>query len=127
MAAGLIARDGRYLICRRKADVHLGGLWEFPGGKREGGESLEACLAREIGEELGVEISAPVPDTVLTHAYGERTIELHFFRCTIARGEPEPLGCAELRWVTPQELAAYDFPPADRALVRRLRDEGAPG
>lgn len=123
VAAALIARDGRYLICRRRPDVHQGGLWEFPGGKREGGESLESCLAREIREELGVDVSTPVPHAVLTHEYPERAVELHFFRCAIVRGEPGALGCAELRWVAPRDLDAYEFPPADRALIERLRDE----
>ncbi len=126
VAAALIVRQGRYLVCRRKPDVHLGGLWEFPGGKREHGESLEDCLIREIREELAVEVAMPVLHTVLTHAYAGRAVELHFFRCTIARGEPQALGCAELCWVTPEDLDKYDFPPADRSLIRQLRDEGAP-
>lgn len=126
VAAALISRDGRYLICRRKPDAHLGGLWEFPGGKREPGESLEDCLMREIREELGVDVSTPVPYTMLPHVYPERAVELHFFRCTIAGGEPRALGCAELRWVAPQDLDGYDFPPADRSLIQQLRDEGAP-
>lgn len=125
VAAALIARDGHYLICRRNPDVHLGGLWEFPGGKREAGESLEDCLVREIREELGVDVSAPVPHAVLTHEYPGRAVELHFFRCTLARGEPVALACAELRWVAPRDLDTYDFPPVDRSLIRRLRDEEA--
>ncbi len=125
VSAALIVRDGRYLICRRKPDAHLGGLWEFPGGKRERGESLEDCLIREIREELEVGVSMPVPYTVLTHAYPGRAVELHFFRCTITHGEPAALGCAELRWVAPQDLDQYDFPPADGSLIQRLRDEGA--
>lgn len=126
VAAALITREGRYLICRRKPDVHLGGLWEFPGGKREPGESLAHCLIREIREELGVDVSTPVPYTVLTHAEEGRAFELHFFRCTIANGEPRALGCADLRWVATQDLDRYTFPPADDSLIRRLRDEGAP-
>ena len=126
VAAALIARDGRYLICRRRPGAHLGGLWEFPGGKREGGESLEDCLVREIREELGVDVSAPVLHAVLTHAYPERRVELHFFRCAIMRGEPECLGCAELRWVAPRDLHGYEFPPADRSVIQRLGDEEPP-
>ena len=126
VAAALISRDGRYLICRRMPDVHLGGLWEFPGGKREPGESLQDCLTREIREELGVDVSTPVPYAVLPHAYPERAVELHFFRCTLAGGEPRALGCAEFRWVAPQDLDKFDFPPADRSLIQQLRNEGAP-
>jgi len=87
VAAGLISRDGRYLIARRKAGVHLGGFWEFPGGKREQGESLEACLRRELREELGIEVTLPVFFRIISHAYPEKTVELHFFRCSIAAGD----------------------------------------
>jgi len=120
VAAALILHEGRYLLTRRKADVHLGGLWEFPGGKREPGESLEECLCRELREELGIEITAPVPFQVIRHAYPEKTVELHFFRCTIKDGHPRPLGCEALQWVPPEELARMPLPPADRPLVDAL-------
>ena len=127
VAAGLIVRDGRYLIARRKRGVHLEGLWEFPGGKLEGGETLEQGLRRELREELGVEITRPVPFRVIRHAYPEKTVELHFFSCGIASGEPQPIGCDDVRWVAPGELAAFDFPPADRPLLDALgRHEAAP-
>ena len=122
VAAGLILREGRYLIARRKADTHLGGLWEFPGGKRERGESLEACLRRELQEELGIDVTAPVHFRVIRHGYQEKTVELHFFRCTISRGEAVALDCEEVRWVTPDELPNYEFPPADRPLLETLRN-----
>ena len=120
VAAGLISREGCYLITRRKAGVHLGGLWEFPGGKREPGESLEDCLRREVREELGVEITRPALFRVLHHDYPEMSVELHFFRCSIREGQVRPLGCADLRWVAPEEMAQYEFPPADQPLVRSL-------
>ena len=122
VAAGLILREGRYLIARRKADTHLGGLWEFPGGKREEGESLEACLRRELQEELGIDVTAPVHFRVIRHEYREKTVELHFFRCAISRGEVAALDCEEVRWVTPDELPEYEFPPADRPLIEALRN-----
>ena len=84
VAAALIVHEGRYLITQRRADVHLGGLWEFPGGKRESGESLEDCLRRELREELGIEISLPVLFRVIRHDYPEKSVELHFFKCAIA-------------------------------------------
>lgn len=121
VAAGLILREGRYLIARRRADTHLGGLWEFPGGKREEGESLEACLRRELQEELGIDVTAPVHFRVIRHEYREKTVELHFFRCTISRGEAVALDCEEVRWVTPGELPNYEFPPADRPLLEALQ------
>jgi mutator protein MutT len=121
VAAGLICREGRYLIARRKAGAHLGGLWEFPGGKRESGESLEDCLHRELREELGIDVMAPIPFRVIQHAYPEKTVEMHFFRCAVRRGEAQALECEEIRWVTPRELSQYDFPPADQPLLEALR------
>lgn len=121
VAAGLIVREGHYLIARRKAGTHLGGLWEFPGGKRERGESLEDCLRRELREELGVDVTPPLHVRVIRHDYQEKTVELHFFRCTISRGEASALDCEEVRWVTPSELSDYEFPPADRPLLEALQ------
>ena len=123
VAAALIIREGRYLITQRRADVHLGGLWEFPGGKRESGESLEDCLRRELREELGIEISHPVLFRVIRHDYPEKSVELHFFKCAIASGLPRPLGCEDLRWVTPEELDQFPLPPADQPLVEALCGE----
>lgn len=124
VAAGLILHEGRYLIARRKADTHLGGLWEFPGGKCEPGESLEACLRRELREELGIAITDPVQFRVIRHEYSGQTVELHFFRCAISRGPVRALECEEVRWVTPKEMAPYEFPPADRPVIEALRRSG---
>jgi 8-oxo-dGTP diphosphatase len=124
VAAALILHDGLYLLTRRKADAHLGGLWEFPGGKREPEESLEDCLRRELREELGIEITEPVPFQIIHHAYPEKTVELHFFRCSIKDGHPRPLGCDALQWVLPEELTRVPLPPADRPLVDALQSEG---
>jgi mutator protein MutT len=121
VAAGLVLRDGRYLIAKRKAGVHLEGLWEFPGGKREAAESIEDCLHRELREECGIEINDCRLVEVIRHAYPEKTVELHFFQCRIVEGEPQALGCAELAWACPAELGAYDFPPADRPVVEALK------
>jgi len=121
VAAGLIVSEGRYLITRRKAGVHLGGFWEFPGGKREPGESLEDCLRREVREELGVEITAPTLFRVVRHDYPEKSVELHFFRCAILDGQARPLGCEDLRWVAPEDLASVELPPADRPLIEALQ------
>jgi mutator protein MutT len=121
VAAGLVYREGRYLIARRKADVHLAGLWEFPGGKREPGETFEECLERELFEELNIRIGAPVPFQVVRHRYPEKTVELHFFRCGIESGQATAVDCAEIRWVWPHELADFEFPPADRPIIEALR------
>ena len=121
VAAGLIHRDGRYLIARRKPGVHLAGFWEFPGGKREMGESLMECLQRELFEELSVRIDQPIPYRVIRHDYLDQIIELHFFLCAIEQGEPVPIGCEEIRWVYPEELSQFTFPPADYAVIEALR------
>jgi 8-oxo-dGTP diphosphatase len=121
VAAGLIRQDGRYLIARRKAGTHLGGLWEFPGGKIERGESPESCLRRELREEIGIEITEPVRFQVIPHDYPDKKIELHFFFCTIESGQAQALECDEIRWVTPQEMSGLEFPPADRSLIEALQ------
>jgi mutator protein MutT len=120
VAAALIEQDGRYLIARRRDDAALGGFWEFPGGKRKSGESLEACLQREVREEVGVEVAIVSPCDRGVHAYPHATIDISFYRCALIAGEPRALGCAELRWVAPHELAGFRFPPANTALIQRL-------
>lgn len=121
VAAGLIHREGRYLIARRKPGAHLGGFWEFPGGKREPGETLEACLHRELFEELNVRIAGLRPYEVVRHSYPEKTVELHFFHCVIEAGEAEPMDGTELRWVLPDEFSQFQFPPADEVILEALR------
>jgi 8-oxo-dGTP diphosphatase len=121
VAVGLIHRDGRYLIARRKPGVHLAGFWEFPGGKREIGESLIECLQRELFEELSVRIDQPIAYRIIRHDYLDQIIELHFFLCAIEQGEPVPIGCEEIRWVYPEDLTQFTFPPADYAVIDALR------
>ena len=121
VAAGLIFRGGKLLITQRHMDVHLGGLWEFPGGKREPGESFEQCLARELREELGIEVVVGELVESLTHQYPEKTVRLQFYRCRCAQNEPQPLGCLALKWVTAAELNACDFPAADARLLEKLQ------
>jgi mutator protein MutT len=118
--AAVIERDGAFLLTRRLGGTHLAGTWEFPGGKCEAGESHDACLRRELAEELGVD--ATVGDEIfsITHAYAERTVELHFRRCSIA-GDPKALLGQEMRWVPRAELERLEFPEADRRLIEALR------
>ena len=120
VAAALIARDGHYLITRRKKGVHLAGMWEFPGGKCEAGESYEFCLRREVLEELGVKISEPQLFMIHDHEYPEKIVDLKFFLCSILCGQPRALGCAEWCWVKTEELKRYVFPPADLPVIRQL-------
>ena len=119
VTAAVIERDDRFLVTRRRRGVHLEGYWEFPGGKCERGEDHATCLARELREELAVDVS--VGDEVLatTHAYPDRAVELHFIRCAIA-GDPAPQVGQDLRWVARADLAALEFPPADAELIRLL-------
>lgn len=122
VAAGLVFRQGKLLITQRNPDSHLGGLWEFPGGKREPHETFEICLARELVEELGMEVVVGDLVESLTHAYPEKTVQLRFYRCRWRAHEPQPLGCAAVRWVTSSELDNYQFPAADARLLRMLQD-----
>lgn len=121
VSAGLIFRSGKLLITQRHADAHLGGLWEFPGGKREPGETFEQCLVRELREELGVEVSVGELFESITHAYPEKTVALQFFVCRLNDGEPQPLGCAAVKWVDHSQLDAHEFPAADASLLKKIR------
>jgi 8-oxo-dGTP diphosphatase len=119
VAAAVVERGGAFLVTRRLRGTHLEGLWEFPGGKCESGESQQGCLARELREELGCDALVGVKLLEVAHDYPDRTIELHFFDCDLF-GEPQPLLGQEIRWVAATELAALDFPPADEQLIQML-------
>jgi len=121
VAAALIFHQGRLLITRRHPQAHLGGLWEFPGGKREPGESWEACVIREIREELGVDMSVGTLFESLTHVYPEKTVHLKFFTGRLLNGEPRPLGCVACQWITRDELDQFAFPAADARLLAKLK------
>jgi mutator protein MutT len=121
VSAALIFRDGKLLITQRHAKSHLGGLWEFPGGKRENGETFEACLVREIHEELGVDISVGELFEEITHDYPEKSVHLKFFICRLLSGEPQTLDCADLRWVDKSQIADFEFPAADAQLLEKLK------
>jgi mutator protein MutT len=123
VAAGLVFRDGRLLITQRPAGGHLPGLWEFPGGKREPGESFEQALHRELMEELGIEVEVQDRIESITHSYPEKTVQLEFFRCAWKRHEPQALGCPAFRWASRDELVRYEFPAADARLLQRLNSE----
>ena len=120
VAAALVFREGKLLITQRHADAHLGGLWEFPGGKREPAETFEACLTRELREELGIEVAVGELVESLTHAYPDKTVHLRFFRCRWLEHEPQPLGCPAFKWVTAARLRNYRFPAADARLLEKL-------
>ena len=121
VSAGLVFRHGKLLITQRHANAHLGGLWEFPGGKREGDETFEQCLVRELREELGIEVELGELVESLTHAYPEKTVVLKFFRCRWKQNEPRAIDCLALKWVSASELRNYEFPAADARLLQMLQ------
>ena len=120
VVAAVIEREGKILITRRPAGSHLAGLWEFPGGKSQPGESDREALARELREELGVSATVGEPVEVVEWRYPDIHVRIEFFRCAID-GEPRPLEGQEMAWVAPAELDRYEFPPADAVLLKRLR------
>lgn len=125
VTAAIIRRDGRFLITRRPGGTHLGGLWEFPGGKQEGTESLEECLIREIREELGITVRPENRLFVKEHEYECRRVTIHFFSCASSSDFPaRGLQGQEARWVRPEELTAYSFPPPDLSVIEYLSSEG---
>lgn len=125
IAVALVWRDGRLLIARRPAGVHLGGRWEFPGGKCEPGESPAECVRREVREELAIEVEPIRARPPIEYDYGDRQVRLHPFDCVYRAGEPHSAIGSEWRWVRPEELERFDFPPANEGLIRSLaRGEG---
>jgi mutator protein MutT len=121
VAAGLVFRNGRLLITQRRANDHLGGLWEFPGGKREPGETYEQCLRRELKEELDLEVEPGELIETIIHSYPEKTVHLRFYRCTCGSADTRLLGCQAAAWITREELSRYSFPAADERLLAQLR------
>lgn len=115
--------QGQILIDRRLEGGLLGGLWEFPGGKIEAGETYEDCIRREIQEELGIDIE--VCDRLITvdHAYTHFRITLNVYHCRYVEGEPQPIECQEIRWVTLDEIDQFPFPKANSQIIAALREQ----
>ena len=120
VAIAILVRDGLIAITRRRAGGTFPGMWEFPGGKCNAGESPAATLARELVEELGVRIAAHTPLRVIEHQYTDFSVRLHPFLCTLIEGEPQPIAADELRWVLPTALRDYPFPPANAPLLEEV-------
>lgn len=120
VAAALIFREGKLLITQRRATDHLPNLWEFPGGKVESGETFETCLAREIQEELGIDIAVGPLLEEFTHDYPDKSVRLKFYECRLLRGEPRALHCQDFRWIDRPQLKNFEFPAADALLISRL-------
>lgn len=120
VGCALILKAGQLLISQRKPGSNFAGYWEFPGGKREPGESLEDCLVREVLEELGVFIRPRKKIRQDEHVLPDRVLDLHFYVCDWVSGSPSRRDCHDFRWTAPEELRRYRFPPADRALIHAL-------
>ena len=123
-AVALIDRDGRVLLAQRPEGKKLAGMWEFPGGKVEPGETPEAALIRELGEELGIDTaeSCLAPLSFASHSYDDFHLIMLVFVCRKWQGHPKPLEGGELAWVRPARLRDYEMPPADLPLIPVLQD-----
>ncbi len=124
VVAGLIRREGRYLLARRMKDDAIGRVWEFPGGRVEEGESLETALVRELQEELGVTAEVGEMQLECEHDYPDLRVRLHFFDCVLSEGEPTGREGQELKWVAPADLSRMELPEADRDMVQLLAASG---
>jgi A/G-specific adenine glycosylase len=116
----VINAAGEVLIDQRLEEGLLGGMWEFPGGKQEPGESIEACVARELMEELGIEVSVEDALTTVDHAYSHKKLQFVVHLCRWISGEPQPLASQQVRWVRPEQLKDYPFPAANARIIEAL-------
>ncbi|GAC1662539.1 MAG: hypothetical protein PVS2B3_16140 [Steroidobacteraceae bacterium] len=126
VAAALYDPAGRVLIAQRPAGKHMAGRWEFPGGKVGRNESESAALARELREELGIEVTAARPLMRLTHSYDDRDVELSLWVVEQFAGTPVPRDAQQLKWVAPAQLTAEDILEADRPFIAQLQHLAAP-
>jgi 8-oxo-dGTP diphosphatase len=114
-------KQGKILIDRRRAKGEMGGLWEFPGGKIEPGETIEDCIKRELKEELGIEVSVGNCLTTIEHQYPEFHVTLFVHYCQYLKGIPQAIECEEVRWVNIWELDKYVFPDANYEIITLLK------
>ena len=124
VVVGIIHRRGKILIDRRPPRGLLGGLWEFPGGKQEPGETLQRALHRELREEMEIEVDIKRHIAAVNHAYTHFSIRLHAFLCTLRSGRPQPKTCTAWKWVLPKNLGRYAFPTATRKVIAIWKDAG---
>ena len=120
VVAALIWQDDKFMICQRSANKARGLLWEFVGGKVESGETKEQALIRECQEELAVTLSVGDMFMDVTHEYPDLTVHLTLFNATIAKGEPRQLEHNDIQWITPSEIANYEFCPADEEILAKI-------
>ena len=120
IAVGIVEKDGKVLIARRPEDGMLGGLWEFPGGKVEDGETLQECVKRELKEELDIEVLVGDFLMFVDHQYTHFTITLHAFFCRLISGDPKAIGCSDWKWEEKEDLSSYAFPKANKTILEAL-------
>lgn len=125
VAIGIVWRDTQILICQRLPDAKLSGFWEFPGGKCEIAETDPACAIREVKEEVGIDVKAIGQLSCITHTYDYATVTLVPIVCEYLSGDARPIGCAQVRWVAPDALLTYRFPPANASLLAELIANGS--
>ena len=123
-ACALVDTDGRVLLAQRPEGKQLAGLWEFPGGKVEPGETPEQCIIRELHEEIGIETDIPclAPLTFASHSYDDFHLLMPLFICRRFRGIAQPREGQALKWVRPKQMRDYPMPPADAPLIPFLID-----
>ena len=122
VTAGILEKDGRVLLAQRNPEDYLGLKWEFPGGKVEEGESPEACLERELAEELGIETRTGHIFDVRFARRPQGDMLILFYRTMLLSGEPALLDCHAVRWVLPEELTDFDLAPTDAEIASELKD-----
>ena len=120
VGCAIIFKKDKLLIAQRREGDHLGGYWEFPGGKQRKDETIDACLIREVQEELGVQIKPFEYLREETHDYENRSIRLHFVLCRWVSGEPERIECQDFKWIDLKDIRQYPFPPADTEILNIL-------
>jgi 8-oxo-dGTP diphosphatase len=121
VAGAILSENGDELfIARRKKDVHQGGLWEFPGGKKESNESPLEALHRELHEELGIETIHLEPLIKLSHDYGDKLVELDVYKVIRFKGKPYGAEGQETRWIPLTDIHQYEFPEANKAIIEAL-------
>lgn len=127
VGAGVIVdARGRVLLAQRQESSMLGGLWEFPGGKQEPGETIPACIVRELKEELGIDVRVGPHITTVRHAFSHFTMDLHAHWVRIEKGRPKPIHCAAARWVTREQISDYPLPKADLKILAVVRKAAIP-
>jgi mutator protein MutT len=122
VAIAVVKKGEKILICQRKEDDSLGGFWEFPGGKRETGETLEACLFRELMEEIAIRVTVIQRLSPIRHDYGLSQVTLHPFLCKHSDGEPMCIECQRLEWVNVGQFPDFKFPPANGPLLQEIAE-----